>query len=47
MNRLADESTLSEEIALSKKCFSKRTEFDFAKGNKVSTLLGVKVKKLL
>lgn len=47
VNRLADESTLSEEIALSKKRFSKRIKFDDAKGNKVSTRLGVKVKKLL
>lgn len=47
VNRLADEGTLSEEIALSKKRFSKRIKFDDAKGNKVSTRLGVKVKKLL
>lgn len=47
MNRLANESTLLEEIALSKKRFCKRIEFDDAKGNKVNTRVNVKVKKLL
>lgn len=47
VNRLADESTLSEEIALTRKRFSKRIEFDDAKGNRISTRLDVKVKKLL
>jgi len=47
VNRLADESTLSEELALSKKRFNKRIDFDDAKGNRISTRLGVKVKKLL
>jgi len=47
VNRLAEESTITEELALSEKSFSKRIEFDDAKGNKISTRLGVKVKKLL
>lgn len=47
VNRLAEESTLSEELALSKEHFSKRIEFDDAKGNRVSTRVNVKVKKLL
>ena len=47
VNRLADESTIAEEVALSKKRFSKRIEFDDAKGNKVCTRLTVKAKRLL
>ena len=47
MNRLAKESTLIEEFALSGNSFSKRIEFDDAKGNKISTRVGVKVKNML
>lgn len=47
VNRLANESTLMEELALNKKRFTKRIEFDDAKGNKVSTQMNVKVRKLL
>ena len=47
VNRLAEESTLCEELAMSKRRFSKRIEFDDATGNRISTRLSVKVKKML
>lgn len=47
VNRLSDESTLCEEVALSNKRFSERYEFDDGKGNRICTRLSVKVKKLL
>lgn len=47
VNRLANESTLAEELMLSEKKFSKRIEFDDTDGNRVSTRINVKVKKLL